>query len=294
MEDTTLNNTLSGTSPGIIQSKKTYDPKRRQVMLNILNQGTDPNELRRIHVLHGYDEDEVNDAIDTFKRISNPQEEQSQQEQGTSATDYANAIRNKQITLNDVPDSGKGMVVKELSTLGPAEDDATKKERQTEEKKQEMVPIIEEKIKQVDDLKDDWYLDAAVGPNALARASVLNWATGGKDEFINRVQQIIDQEALDKLIEVKGQGATFGSLERGEREMIQRSSTPIWGSVVREKDADGNENPEGKIIGYRMSEDDFKDELERIKQTSLRRRDNITKQKANEGVTSSGLKYIIE
>lgn len=67
MADTTLQNTLQ---TGSQEKKKTYDPKRRKAMLDMLNAGEDPGFVRYNHVMHGFDQEEADDAINTFYQVT--------------------------------------------------------------------------------------------------------------------------------------------------------------------------------------------------------------------------------
>jgi len=98
-------------------------------------------------------------------------------------------------------------------------------------------------------------LNSAVGPNIMTRIAVGD-AFGNKQDFIGRVQQLADALTLRKLIEVKGQGATFGALSDSERAVIERAATPINQWAIKDKN--------GKIKGYDISQALFKKELEKL------------------------------
>ena len=98
-------------------------------------------------------------------------------------------------------------------------------------------------------------LNKAVGPSALGRftpfkADVL---TGDVQEFIGSVEQIIDQEFLDKLINVKGRGATFGALTDREGQALRAAATKIGTWRMTDKN--------GRVTGYNISEKAFVKEL---------------------------------
>lgn len=99
-------------------------------------------------------------------------------------------------------------------------------------------------------------LSSAVGPNALARTSLTNFITGGKDNVLSEIQQLTSQLSLDSLIRAKSQGATFGALSEGELRLLSASATKL--SSLATKDKNGN------ITGYKSSERDFKAELDKI------------------------------
>jgi murein DD-endopeptidase MepM/ murein hydrolase activator NlpD len=115
--------------------------------------------------------------------------------------------------------------------------------------------------------------NSAVGINPFSRGKVpvplpfglgfqipygADYYTGANADFIGKVQQLADQLTLAKLIEVKGQGATFGALSDSERAVIERAATPINQWKVT--------NDRGEVIGYKIDQDSFDREIERLKQ----------------------------
>ena len=102
----------------------------------------------------------------------------------------------------------------------------------------------------------DSYLSGAVGPNPLARLSPSSVFTGGKANFIAGVQQLSDQLKLDKLIQAKAQGATFGALSDNELRVIASAATKIGTWTIKDKD--------GNVVGYNANEATFKAELDKI------------------------------
>lgn len=129
--------------------------------------------------------------------------------------------------------------------------------------KKPTVPVNPEVQQAIDDTKslvDSIYshkgLNSSVGPNALTRVAIGD-AFGNKQDFIGKVQQLVDNITMKKLIEVKGQGATFGALSDSERRVIERAATPINQWIVR--------NKKGEVTGYNIDQKSFKKELDRIK-----------------------------
>ncbi len=104
-------------------------------------------------------------------------------------------------------------------------------------------------------LTTDKGLNSAVGPNYLARLSVVNQLSGSKSNFIAGVEQLTSQLSLDSLIKAKSEGATFGALSEGEMKILSASATKI-GSWAIKKD--------GNITGFNASEKDFRAELDKI------------------------------
>jgi len=68
MADQTLQNTLQTGSAQ--DKKKAYDPKRRRAMMDMLNSGEDPGFVKYNHVMHGYDQAEAEDAINTYYQVT--------------------------------------------------------------------------------------------------------------------------------------------------------------------------------------------------------------------------------
>lgn len=99
-------------------------------------------------------------------------------------------------------------------------------------------------------------LPASVGTTGVGRIGVFERLFGERQNFIAGVTQITDQLTIDNLVKAKQNGATFGALTDGEREMLARSATKINGWAQKDKN--------GKITGFNASEKDFKNELDRI------------------------------
>jgi hypothetical protein len=116
--------------------------------------------------------------------------------------------------------------------------------------------VSQQQINTLDNLIQDSYLGTAVGPNPAARASYLDIFTGGKSNFIASIEQIRNDLTIDKLAQAKGSGVTFGALSDQERIAIAAAATKL-GSVAIKDEA-------GNVLGYDMSEKDFKTELDVI------------------------------
>jgi hypothetical protein len=114
----------------------------------------------------------------------------------------------------------------------------------------------QQNVQNVDSILADSYLNTAVGPNALARASFTNLFTGGKTNVIAGIEQLRSQLSLDSLIQAKAQGATFGALSDSELKILSQSGTKLGNWAIKDKD--------GNVVGYRANEADFKKELDTI------------------------------
>ena len=112
-----------------------------------------------------------------------------------------------------------------------------------------------QKITDITDLINNPSLDSAVGPSKLARTS-FNMFTGAKSNFVAGIEQLREQLTLEKLIQAKQAGATFGALSDGERQTLAASATKL-GTWALKDDA-------GNTYGYKAAEKDFKDELDKI------------------------------
>lgn len=99
-------------------------------------------------------------------------------------------------------------------------------------------------------------LNSVVGPNGFGRWSIANALRGKSSNAIADIQQITEQLTLDKLIQAKANGATFGALSDGERQMLASSASKIGTWAIKDKD--------GNVKGYNASEKDFRAELDRI------------------------------
>lgn len=126
---------------------------------------------------------------------------------------------------------------------------------------------LEDKIKKIDGIINNKGLAQSVGTTGLfGRGGTLK--PGQKQNFIADVQQLISQETLDTLINLKAQGGTLGALSDQERIMLQNAATKIgfW----------KKEDKNGKVVGYQANEKDFKAELKTIKMLTQRAYDKAT------------------
>lgn len=80
--------------------------------------------------------------------------------------------------------------------------------------------------------------------------------SGQKQNFVAGVQQMTEQLTLDKLIQAKQSGATFGALSDGERLLVAAAASKIGTWAI--KDSSGN------VLGYNAAEKDFKSELDKV------------------------------
>ncbi len=120
---------------------------------------------------------------------------------------------------------------------------------------------IADKIINIDSLLVHKGLKGAVGPNRFSRISITGAISGQKQDFIAGVEQLVSQQTLSSLLELKKAGGTLGALSDGERLALQSAATKI-GTWRIEKD--------GKVSGYNASQASFTKELETLRTLSER------------------------
>ncbi len=149
---------------------------------------------------------------------------------------------------------------KDVTTPTP-EEQAKITAEATEEKKQreEAAEATKAKIFLIDSLIDSKGLASSVGTTPFTRTAITAKVTGEKQNFIGGVEQLIDQEFLDKLITVKSAGATFGALSNAEGNALRSAATKIGTWRIRK-----GGDPDGKVTGYNIDEKSFVKELETI------------------------------
>lgn len=147
---------------------------------------------------------------------------------------------------------------------------------------QETDPLLQaqavQTVSQVDEVLNNRALRTAVGTTPLARGSggfgsflksftvagapnglnaVWNRLTGSQQRFIAGVNQVTQQLTLDKLIQSKSAGATFGSLTEGEKKTLAESASKVNSWAIKDD--------EDRVIGYDIDEATFSKEMDTIK-----------------------------
>ena len=86
--------------------------------------------------------------------------------------------------------------------------------------------------------------------------------TGSKADNLNVVKSIVGKETLDTLLALKERGGTLGAVSEKELSILESSGSVIGAAAIRdEKD---------NIVGYNMSEKQFNEEIDRMKQSAQR------------------------
>ena len=131
--------------------------------------------------------------------------------------------------------------------------------------KQNVIAGLGDTIKLIDGVKTSSGLSGFVGPTGLQRLSPITSFTGEGQNFLAGVQQLTSQKTMDALINLKAAGGTLGALSDGERTMLQGAATKLNSWAVTD-----NGKPDGKVIGYKIDEDNFKAELTKIRDLTNR------------------------
>jgi len=182
---------------------------------------------------------------------------------GASTTEaYAKDILAGKMKIENVPEKIRGDVM-----AAKAELEKTQKPLAD----QLMAESLDKKILDLKYLEDSVSSDGkgVVGPSAIARMGLLSFTrlSGRAQNFIAGVEQMISQETIDKLVQSKAAGATYGALSDGERLMLASAASKI--GTWRKLDSKGN------IKGYNISEAALKKELSTIRELSQKARDRI-------------------
>jgi hypothetical protein len=127
-----------------------------------------------------------------------------------------------------------------------------------------------EKIANIDGmLSNNAGIRGSAGPTRLQRGGILTVVPRGK---LNAdIQQLISQTTLDNLINAKAKGATFGALSEGELKLLSASGSKLATWAITDKN--------GNIEGFKASEKQVRDELNKIRSYATRDYELTTGQK---------------
>lgn len=118
------------------------------------------------------------------------------------------------------------------------------------------IATAKQKVNDIVNLTTNEAIAGAVGPIPLARVTLTGGLTGETGDFVGEVEKTINNLTVDKLIQAKAEGATFGALSEKEWSALQ--STASYLTNRRALDNDGN------VIGYKTTEKRFKEEMDKI------------------------------
>lgn len=171
---------------------------------------------------------------------------------------YARDILSGKIKLENVPEKLRDRVIAAKSELEKTEKPLAD---------QLMAESLDDKITLLDEAINSSGMKGTVGPYAISRWTPFSPDKSERQNFIASVEQLIQQETIDKLIQSKAAGATYGALSDGEREMLAKAASKIGTWRILDKT--------GKVVGYEISEDLMKKELETIKSLAQKAKDRI-------------------
>lgn len=115
------------------------------------------------------------------------------------------------------------------------------------------VSKLQDNLTKLKGLYNSSVLKSAVGPNAFTRNGVYDVISGKQTDWLASMSNILDNKVLDELVSRKQAGATFGALSEGELNALRNASTELQAKAKRNKD--------GKIIGFKGTEEAFKTEM---------------------------------
>lgn len=133
---------------------------------------------------------------------------------------------------------------KEIESIGQP----TPKERAEQAQKlleaKSSVPIMKEKIGDINSLLTHSGKDSRVGQNVLMRKGgglygAQNFLTGAGDNFAATVHQLTAGLTLQNLIDAKNRGATFGALSEGELGLLADSATKLTDWEIKDSNGKG-------------------------------------------------------
>lgn len=130
-----------------------------------------------------------------------------------------------------------------------------------------------DKLDLLNSIATDDYLTSAVGPSSVSRFDIRSPFTGGKANFISKVDRLTSAETLSSLIALKKAGGALGALSDGEREMLEKSASTIRNWEIRSSENSffgGKTNGKATVIGYKVKEETFKKELDRLRQLTVK------------------------
>lgn len=172
---------------------------------------------------------------------------------------------------------------REIQAMGQKSRKEIEAEKAALKDAQARIPVIESKIDLIDGILKSDAIDSVVGTTMFGRAAgspagvvgrfligggllagqgVKDKITGERQRFIGSVEQLTNKEFLDAIIGLKSQGGTLGQVSEKEGAKLEAAATKIGTWKI--------EDDNGNVIGYNVSEDDFKKEIQTIRQSTMR------------------------
>lgn len=166
---------------------------------------------------------------------------------------------NEMLTIKELQDLGipanmfgitKGQAIEALRSGGFGQTEA----------QQAQVQELQGKINTINELLEPGSgMRGAVGIGLFSRGG---FNAGQRADFLRGVERLISQETLDTLVSLKERGGTLGALSDTELRALQNAATELGGMIIYDK----NGNPKG----IRAKEEDFIDELNRLKDITFK------------------------
>lgn len=119
---------------------------------------------------------------------------------------------------------------------------------------------LREKISAIDILKGSRGMAGTVGAYGIARFTPLTIDKSERQDFIAGVKNLVSQDTLDTLLELKKAGGTLGAISEKELDILQSSASKINSWEIKDKN--------GKVTGFEIGEKEFTDELNRIQKSA--------------------------
>jgi len=267
----TLNDTVDSKDPTLNNpypagnSNKQYNPKRRKFLLEKLNEGIDPVKIKRMHVMSGFDEDEVDDAISTYQRLQTgaPRNE-GETDQNTK--NWATGVVNKVVTPEQAMKAGIDMnaLMSEVSKMGMPD---TNKEEEKENAAAVEGLDLTNRILEDDKHKGiSGFIGGTTrtlpGTDAWQTASTFNQLKGAlsleKRQMLKGQGQISDFE-----FKVLGQAAT--DMDRSSSEDDFKKSLlkvrGVYQTALGEKARVKVKSPDGEVVPGQLSREEINDAI---------------------------------
>lgn len=100
---------------------------------------------------------------------------------------------------------------------------------------------------------------ALIGGTAQALQGSKDYFSGSADRLIGQTEQFISKEFIENLVTAKAAGATFGALTKPEQDALTAAAT-----FIGQRRIYSGKGEDKEVVGYDMSEKDFKKELKTI------------------------------
>jgi hypothetical protein len=146
---------------------------------------------------------------------------------------------------------------KETSLLGVKDTEDDVKAKKAEDTN---IKNLKEKITAITLLEGSKGMAGTVGAYGISRWTPLTIDKSQKQDFIAGVKNLVSQDTLDTLLELKKAGGTLGAISEKELDILQSAASKINNWAITDKN--------GKVTGYEIGEKEFRAELDRIKKSA--------------------------